>query len=298
MEWLEISVRVDPEAAEAVAEVLSRYVSQGVAIDQGLGKVGEPVTVRAYVLDGERAAEVSRQIEEALWHLGQIWPIPDPTHRTVSEKEWTAAWKESIPVLHLGHRIVIKPSWREYTPQPEEIVLEMDPGLAFGTGLHPTTRLCVGALERLLRPGMKVLDVGTGTGILSLAAAKLAPVEVFAVDNDADAVSVARRNVRANGVRERVQVSPGSWEVAKGRYDLVLVNILTHTILAMLEGGLTSRVRTGGWLVGSGILLEQEAEVAAALERAGLRVVESLHEGDWIAIVAQQGTLPEVAGAP
>ncbi|MBN2392845.1 MAG: 50S ribosomal protein L11 methyltransferase [Anaerolineae bacterium] len=290
-EWLEASVTVVPEAAEAVAEVFSRYAPQGVAIDLGTDDetAAQQVTVRAYLAVDDAIAEKRQKVEEALWHLHHIWPvIPDPVFTPVLDQDWTAGWKESIPVLHLGRRVIVKPSWREYAIQPDELLLEMDPGLAFGTGLHPTTQLCVEALEDLVQPGMRVLDLGTGTGILALVAAKLGAAEVLAIDNDVDAVAVTRRNARSNAVAHQIRVLHGSLAEVGEPYDLVVVNILAHIIVAMATSGLATRIRRGGVLVASGILEEQADEVAAALTAQGLSVTKRRQRDSWVALVAHK----------
>jgi ribosomal protein L11 methyltransferase len=290
-EWLEVSVTVVPEAAEAVAEVFSRYAPQGVAIDLGTDDetAAQRVTVRAYLAVDDAIAKKRQKVEEALWHLHHIWPvIPDPIFTPILDQDWTAGWKESIPVLHLGRRVIVKPSWREYAIQPGELLLEMDPGLAFGTGLHPTTQLCVEALEDLVQPGMRVLDLGTGTGILALVAAKLGAADVLAIDNDVDAVVVARRNARANAVAHQIRVLHGSLGEVGEPYDLVVANILAHIIMAMATSGLATRIRRGGALVASGILEEQADEVTAALTAQGLSVVERRQRDSWVALVARK----------
>ena len=201
--------------------------------------------------------------------------------------------------MHLGARVVIKPSWRDYVPQPEEIVLEMDPGLAFGTGLHPTTQLCVAALEDFLHPGMRVLDLGTGTGILALVAARLGATEVLAVDNDSNAVAVARRNARDNDVAHVIRLLHGSLPDVGGAYDLVVANILAHIIIDMAKSGLAARVRPGGMLVVSGILAEQAGDVSVVLGQQGLRVTERRQQDEWIAVVARKayGVPPSLASS-
>ncbi len=290
MEWLEVSVQVEAEVAEAVAEVFARYAPQGVAID--LGQDGQTVTVKAYLPVDEHLEERKRKVNEALGHLNHIWPvIPEAKFTPIAERDWTAEWKESIPVLHIGQRIVIKPSWRDYTPAPGEVILEMDPGLAFGTGLHPTTQLCLRALETELQPGMRVLDMGTGTGILALAAAKLGAASILAVDNNQDAVVVTRRNARANKVSHLIRAVYGSLDAVSGTYHLILANILAPVIIAMTKQGLTARLQRNGVLIASGILEEQTAEVRAALEQAGLQVTEQLQQGDWVALLARRGNL-------
>ena len=293
MEWLEVSIQVNGEAAEAVAEVLSRYAPQGVVFDLGVddsvpdGTGSNPVTVKAYLTVDEDINERRRKVEAGLGHLRHIWPvIPEPVFKPVQDQDWTALWKERIPVLHLGQRMVIKPSWRSYTPAPDELILEMDPGMAFGTGLHPTTQLCVLATEALVRPSTDVLDLGTGTGILAMTAAKLGAGHILAVDNDEDAVMAARLNADANKLSDRIDLVHGSLEDVTADYDLVLANILAPIIITMAESGLAERVRHGGILVVSGILEEQADSVAAALEATGLQVTERRQQEEWIALVA------------
>ncbi len=290
MEWLEVCVQTDPEAAEAVSEVLSRYTPQGIAIDMGDGGATPTcVTVKAYMEADEDIEAQQQQVAEALWHLSCIWPaIQDPVFARVADQDWTAGWKETIPVLHIGSRIVIKPSGRDYSPQPDELVLEMDPGMAFGTGLHPTTQLCVETLETLAKTEMRVLDLGTGTGILALIAAKIGVAEVVAVDNDMNAVVACRRNACANELAHAIRPVHGSLGDISGTYHLVLANILAPVIIEMARAGLATRVHAGGHLVVSGILLEQADEVRAALENAGLHIAEQRQSGDWIALIAQK----------
>jgi len=304
MAWLEVSVRVNGEAAEAVAEVLSRHAPQGVAFDFGIDDTvpgdaeidsASPVIVKAYLDVDESLDERRRDVEAGLGHLRHIWPvIPAPVFTPVPEQDWTALWKEGIPVLHLGERVLIKPTWRDYTPAPDEIVLEMDPGMAFGTGLHPTTQLCVRAAERLISSGASVLDLGTGTGILAMVAARLGAGRVLAIDNDKDAVVAAQRNAETNALSDRIEVTHGSLEHVTAAFDLVLANILAPVILAMAKSGLEDCVRPGGVLVASGVLEEQAEDVAAALEAAGLTVTERRKQDEWMALIAVRGN--DVAG--
>jgi ribosomal protein L11 methyltransferase len=290
MEWLEVSVTVENEAAEVVAEVLSRYVYRGVAIEAGPeGWNAGPVVVRAYLPADDQLQATKRRIEEALWHLGQIRPIPAPTFRPVAEEDWAEAWKERLDVLRIGQHVVIRPSWREYVPEPEDVVVQLDPGMAFGTGLHPTTQMCLVALEELTRPETTVLDLGTGSGILAIAAARLGAGRVLAVDNDPVAVKTARGNVVSNGVQGTVSVVYGSLADVPGSYDLVVVNILARVIVEMMQEGLANRVRPGGRLITAGIIADQEPEVVAALEQKRLALVERRQTGDWVCLVAEQG---------
>lgn len=289
MEWLEISVEVEAEAAEAVAEVMSRYAHRrGVAIEAGPdGWHAGPVVVRAYLPDDGDLWEKKQKVREALWHLGQITPIPEPTFRTVEEEDWTEAWKKRLKVLPIGEHIVIQPSWLDYDAKAEDVIIELDPGMAFGTGLHPTTQMCLRALEVFVRPGMEVLDVGTGSGILAIAAAKLGAASVVAVDNDPQAVKVAQGNVIQNQVRESVLVRQGSLVDVSGRYDLVVVNILARVIVELVEQGLAEQIRLDGILITAGITEDRASEVTAAFERGGLELFDRWQQEDWVSLLAR-----------
>jgi len=306
MDWLEIAVNCDPENAEAVADVLARYAPGGVAIQQNAldltggewrldGPLEPVVSVRAYLALEPGLDEKRRQVEEALWHLRQIASIPEPQFRTVVEEEWANAWKEHFQVTRIGQRLVVKPSWREYTPQAEDIVLELDPGMAFGTGLHPTTQMCLLALEKYVRGGERVLDLGTGSGILAIAAVKLGAAACLATDVDPVAVEAARANVAANGVQDIVQVEQGSLAqlstlhspFSTAKFDLALVNILASIIVELCGQGLGEVVKPGGLAIFAGLIDTQETEVREALKRVGLVVIERTQEKDWVGLVCQ-----------
>ena len=276
------------EAAEAVAEVLSRYAEGGVALEAGPRGLGTgPVTVRAYLPAGEHLGARRRRVEEGLWHLSQIVPLPVPVFRPVAASDWAEAWKERLTVVRAGRRTVICPSWLDYTPTPDDIVVQLDPGMAFGTGLHPTTQMCLASAEELVRPGTTVLDVGTGSGILSIAAAKLGG-EVLAIDNDRTAVQTALENVATNDVQDSVRVVHGSLSQAASTYDVVFVNILAQVIVGMLQQGLATRLREGGAVVASGILSHQKPEVTSALEEAGLVLSDLRQREDWVCLIARR----------
>ena len=289
MEWLEVSVDVEAEVAEAVAEVLSRYAKGGVAIEAGPeGWHAGPVSVRAYLPVDSELWTKKQKIEEALWHLGQIRPIPEPSFRSVAEKDWEEAWKKRLKILRLGERIVIQPSWLDYRAGPEDIVIRLDPGMAFGTGLHPTTQICLRVLEDFVRPRMEVLDLGTGSGILAIAAAKLGAAKVLAVDNDRQAVGVARSNVIDNGVRDQVQVREGSLADVSGYYDLVVVNILARVIVELIGEGLAERLRPEAVLITAGITIDGASEVAVAFEGGGLELIDQQQQDDWVSLLARR----------
>ncbi|HEY63759.1 MAG TPA: 50S ribosomal protein L11 methyltransferase [Caldilineae bacterium] len=295
MRWLEIRVRADGEAAEAVSELFNRYTtrpdgtSNTVIEADGYDALGEladsSVVIKTYIPLDEQADEIKRQIEEGLWHLSQLYPIPQPEFRELTEEDWHQAWKAQFQPLKVGSRLVIKPSWHDWLPTPDEVVIELDPGMAFGTGLHPTTRLCLELLERYIRPGMRVLDQGSGSGILSLAAAKLGAAHVHARDIDPAAVRATRENAERNGLSERIRVTMGATP-PEGQYDLILCNILADVIIKLLEQGLTARLAPGGVLLVSGILTTQVDEIVAAITAQGLRICERREEGDWAALAA------------
>jgi ribosomal protein L11 methyltransferase len=291
MEWLEISVTSDNEGAEAVAEVLSRYAYRGVVIEAGPdGWNAGPVIVRAYLPADDRLRANKRRIEEALCHLDRIRSVSVPSFRPVAEEDWVEAWKERLNVLRIGRHVVIRPSWRDYVPESGDIVIQLDPGMAFGTGLHPTTQMCLVALEELMRPEAAVLDLGTGSGILAIAAAKLGAGHVLAVDRDPVAVKTARGNLVTNGVQGVVSVMEGSLQDVSKSYDLVVVNILAKVIVEMMQEGLATRLHPGGRLITAGIIADQTSEVIAALERGGLTAIERQQREDWVCLVASRAT--------
>jgi ribosomal protein L11 methyltransferase len=287
LSWLEVSVQADGEAAEAVSEVFNRYGRGGAVLSTDFGNGSgnaAVVTVKTYLPLDEEGRKTRRRIEEALWHLSQIYPLPAPEFRELTEDDWANAWKKHYHVLRIGQRIVIKPPWQEHKRRPGEVIIELDPGMAFGTGLHPTTRMCLEALEEHLKPGAKVLDLGTGSGILAIAAAKLGAGSVLALDNDPLAVRAARTNVRSNGVHDLITVEYGSLDEATEEFDLVLVNILARVIIELADQGLVDRVRPTGLMIAAGIIEEQEAEVTVALREHGLEIVERRQEKDWVLV--------------
>jgi len=289
LSWLEVSVQADGEAAEAVSEVFNRYGRGGAVLSTDFGESGDTavVTVKTYLPIDAGGLETRRRIEEALWHLSQIYPLPAPEFRELAEEDWANAWKKHYHIVRIGQRIVIKPTWQEYDPQLDDVIIELDPGMAFGTGLHPTTQMCLQALEEHLKPGDRVLDLGTGSGILAIAAARLGAGSVQALDNDPIAVKVAQANVESNGVQNVVTVELGSLDKATGEFDLVLVNILARVIIELAGQGLVERVRPSGLMVLAGLVVEQEAEVVAALREHNVEIVERRQEKDWVALVGK-----------
>lgn len=296
MRWLEISVRVDGEAAEAIAEVFNRLGEGGAVIETLFHQddtpyAGEPVVnVKTYLPANDGSASRRHQIEEAVWHLSQLYPIPAPQIRELAEEDWAEAWKKGYSVQHIGQRLVVTPSWESYTPRGEDVVVRLDPGMAFGTGLHPSTRLCLLALETWVRAGDRVLDVGTGSGILAIAAAKLGAAQVIGIDLDPVAVQVARDNVRLNDVADRVDIQAGTLEtldLVPHSQDRIVVNILADVIIT-LTPALAAYLRPAGCLIASGIIDEYADAVVKAFYSFGFQVVERRQENDWVALTALQ----------
>jgi len=297
MKWIELSVETHAEAVDAVAEVFRRHETGGVAIEQPVdsGLEGEetPVftglpVVKAYLPATPETANRERRIQEELWHLQafDLSPVGPVRRREIDEEDWANAWKEHFHPLKIG-RVVIKPSWCEWNAATDEIVVELDPGMAFGTGLHPTTRLTLAALTDRVRPEMRVLDLGTGSGILAIAAG-LMGARVTALDISEVAVDVAQRNVTINHLQERVTVRRGSIDVIRGRkYDLVLANI-TASVLVDLAPDLSGVLQARAQLLASGIIEERADAVRHAFRAAGLSLEQQARDEDWWLIVAQR----------
>jgi len=304
--WYEISLTVNGELAEAVAEVLARYIPGGVAIettavtanedDEGGRAVG-PLRVCGYIAVDDRLEETRQKIEQALWYLGRIQPLPAPDFRMVNEQDWANAWKEHYHPIAIGQKLIIVPAWLE-SPAPERVALRMDPGMAFGTGTHPTTQLCLEMVEgyclaRTIPESDAVIDVGCGSGILSAAALKLGAGRALGVDVDPLAVQVSLENAQLNGVAERYQAGVGSVaEIRAGQFGLrqaplVLANILAPILIRLFGDGLAELVAPSGLLILSGILAGQVDDVVAVAQAHGCRLVEQKVIADWVALGVQ-----------
>lgn len=306
-EWLEVALTVDGEAAEATAELLYRYGYQGVAIEQegimpeawddGDVPPAEWLTVRAYLPVDDRLEETKQRLDAALGHMSLMYPMPTPVYRTLAESDWAEAWKAHYHPVRLGKRLFIRPRWIDVETGPDDVVIALDPGMAFGTGTHPTTNLCLEAIEALMVPGARVLDLGCGSGILSIAAAKLGAARVLALDIDPMAVRVTQENAADNGVADRITAGEGSLETvltSARRFDLLVANIIARVIIGMAETGLGQVVRPGGLAIFSGIIEDQADDVEAALRATGLEPYARRRMGDWVAIEARRASSDEL----
>ncbi len=295
MYWLEVSVRSDREAAEAVSATFAEYVyNNGVAIDEDVTpaadgdgfayNLDQPVLVKGYIAVDDQAGEKVERLRCALDHLSFLRPVELLTVRRVAEEDWANAWKEHYHVLRLSRRLVVVPTWREYEPLADDLVLRLDPGMAFGTGLHPTTRMCMQRLEDLIEPGMSVLDVGAGSAILSLAAARLGAAQVLGVDIDPLAVEAAQANVALNRLGNVIAIELGSVPLARpAQYHVVVANIIAR-VIAELAVPLARTMHAGSLLIASGIIVEREQMVLDSLTKADLKLAQRDVDGDWLAL--------------
>jgi ribosomal protein L11 methyltransferase len=300
-QWVEVSMRVDGEAAETIAQELQKWCHQGVSIEQAdieQGKwddgdtppVGDLI-VRGYFYNDSEAEEKRFQIERALGFYNMMLPMPKPEWKIVADEDWADAWKKHYHPVRLGQRILIRPLWVEIEPEDDDIVIALDPGMAFGTGTHPTTQLCLEALERQVTNSIDVLDLGCGSGILSIAAAKLGAGKIVAVDIDQLAVDATVENAIVNGVADKIHTYRGTLETvitSARRFDLVVVNILAKIIIEMCDHHLGDTVRPGGKAIFSGIIEEQTEAVEAALRKTGLEPTARYQQADWMVIEAKR----------
>ena len=304
MKWLEVSLSVDGEMAEAVAEVLARYVPNGVVIEstaieadvEGEGYPVGSLRVCGYLPVDGQLEDTRQRIEEALYFLGRIQPLPRPEFKPIAEVNWAEAWKKHYRPIAIGKRLIIIPAWLN-SPDDTRIPIRIDPGMAFGTGTHPTTQLCLELLEvQLLKEAelldVDIIDVGCGSGILSIAALKLGASRAFGVDTDSEAVTAAQENAANNGVADRADFVVGSVpEIKAGIFPVtdapvVVANILAAILIRLLDAGLGDLVSTNGILILSGILEEQLPEMKNALQIHGFEVHRKHQIEDWVAVSA------------
>jgi ribosomal protein L11 methyltransferase len=326
MNWLEVSMTVNGELAEAVADVLVRFAPNGVTTEQAVDFTNDedegtpvgPITVRAYLpADGE-LEERRQKLEESLFYLGMIQPLPKPVFTPLLDQNWMEAWKERYKPIPIGKKLIIVPAWLE-SPDASRISIKIDPGMAFGTGTHPTTQLCLELVGEYFDDGQltidngrytadstwstvrrqtsTVIDIGCGSGILSIGALKLGAKFALGMDIDEASVRASRENADANDIPpEHFAIGLGSvTEVLEGMFPirqaaLVLANILAPIIIRLFGLGLADLVEPGGVLVLSGILAEQAGSVESAAQAHGLFVLERRSMGDWVAITCKRRT--------
>lgn len=305
MRWEEITVNVGEEARDAVINLFYEAGATGVVIEdtkswetyteEGLWDAyeapqevldAENVLIKGYLPDDESLQQRLCNFRADLERLSDYFTDYNAqlSLKKIEDEDWETEWKRYYRPERIGERVVIRPSWEEYDAQPDDIVISLDPGMAFGTGQHPTTGNSLRLLERYLQAGSEVADVGCGSGILSITAARMGAAHVLAVDNDPTAIKIAKRNVAANDVEGRVEVCLNDLLVGvQGQFDLVLANLVADLIVSLLPQAVR-RLKPGGRIVASGILADKEQRVRDAFQKHGIRVCDELREAEWVTL--------------
>lgn len=312
MKWTEVLIKVAPQAVEAVTDILYGLGAQGVAIDEPvdvqklredelywdyideklLENDTEETKIMAYFSEEEtNLPEKIAVIKEKIRNLTEFGlSIGSGTVElsNVNQEDWESAWKQYFKPVHVTDRIVVKPEWEEYSPQEGEIVIEIDPGMAFGTGTHETTSMCINQIEKNLKEGDRVIDIGSGSGILSMAAVLLGAEKATGVDLDPVAVRVALENVELNNLQDKIDILHGNLtDVIREKADIVVANIMADIILILLED-VREFIKDDGLFISSGIIQEKRAAVEARLLEKNFSIVEVETKGEWCAITAQK----------
>lgn len=308
-DWIEVTVLTSSEATEAVAGFLYNCDVEGVSIEdvadvefkkENLGfadfinesvlTIEEGAMVKGYFKDSENFMNTLNYIKESVDKLGEFGFDKGEgivTYHKVNEDDWANNWKQYYKPTKVGEHIVVKPTWEDYEEKPGEVVVELDPGMAFGTGTHETTRMCIKALEKKVKGDTTVFDIGTGSGILSIAAAKLGAKHVVGVDLDPVAVESAKKNLEFNKVNNIEILYGDLMEVVEGKANIVVANILADIIMFLSEG-VRAFIEDEGYFIASGILNTQRDKVADKLKTLNFIIEEVMEDGEWICIIAKK----------
>ncbi|WP_130806614.1 50S ribosomal protein L11 methyltransferase [Senegalia massiliensis] len=316
MKWIEVQVKTTTEAVETVTNILYEAGACGLVIE-------DPNDITHFETDSEKwdyidpkllesdfeGAIVKGYFEESEDLIDKIELIKDNiemipnyqldkglgevTTSEIEDQDWSETWRKYYKPKKIGEKVVIKPTWEEYEKQEEDIIIELDPGMAFGTGTHETTMMCIRQLEKYIHKFDTVFDIGTGTGVLAIASAKLGAVNTIAIDLDEDAVRVAKQNVVKNGVANTVQVKHGDLlEIIDGKANVIVANIIAD-IISMLAKDIKKFLENDGVFISSGIILDKIPDVKKSLEENGLRVVDEIQMGEWACLVSKIGEINE-----
>ena len=295
-EWLEISISTPAEFVEPLAEIFRRASGQQVVVEEQGGfnpdedespPLDAPVIVKTYVPRDKKANQITGQIDLAARLVAALAPVSDLKQRIIREEDWANAWKEHFHILHIGKNIVIVPTWLEHKQKPSDLLIHLDPGMAFGTGHHPTTKLCLEILEKVVRPQMNLLDLGTGSGILTIAAIRLGARSVVALDTDDLAVKATRLNLKVNNVGNKVAIDQGTLPHTRApnqAFDIAIANISAKIVLEQTQNLLHALI-PGGFLLVSGMIEERVHEVISHIEEFGASLELHTIEGDWNALL-------------
>lgn len=301
MKWAQVTIITSQEASEAVANYLFERDATGIEIRDTSASNSPSVTLISYFPADDLIGERIRDLREFLGSLIQAGIDTQPakvTLRSIEEDNWSEQWRSAFPPQKIGKRLVIAPTWDDIVPEPSEVLIRLDPGMAFGTGQHPTTQLALELLEAAIKEGEVVADIGTGSGILAIAAAKLGAKRVDAVDLDATTIPIARSNIQLNRAESIIRLHQGNGlnALERQKYPLIVANILTKVLLPMIPR-CPQFLEPAGRLILSGILANEAAQIDAQLEANGFRVVEvrqlkESHEliqngENWVGILAQ-----------
>ncbi len=309
MKWYEIRINTTDEASDAVSEMLTSMGAGGVAIqdpfdirkeiekpntldyadEDFLEALGEDVIIKAYFQNGLSINDLLKQVNDGLKNISQFLDVGKGLegYGEVDDEDWSTAWKKYYKPFKLTDRIVIKPTWEEYLPEANDIIVEMDPGMAFGTGTHETTQMCSNLLDKYIKRGNEVLDIGSGTGILSIIASKLGAEKVEAIDIDEVAVKVARENIEINGESSKIKVNKGILSDLKPeeqKFDLIVANIIANVIID-LSSLIPYYLKKDSLFITSGIIKERQQDVIDACTKNGMPCIDTLEMGEWVAMV-------------
>lgn len=297
--WIEITLSTPPELTDALSNFIVELQSQGVSqeslpqesFDESESP-GERDVVKAYFSPGPSAEKSIAALETYIESLSQLFPAlerPAFTTKTIVDPDWGEQWKKFFKPLKVSRNIVIKPTWERYAPAGRDIVIDIDPGMAFGTGQHPSTSMCLEAMEEILLKDRtfqkwRVLDVGTGTGILGISAAKLGASSVMCVDIDDQAVEIAHKNVAVNHVGDRVVIVNSDVAKIKGTFELIVANLTAETLIK-IKSHLVKMMEKGGYLVISGIFEKNRQDVEKAFTRDDLISHKVIADKEWVCYV-------------